>query len=352
MPLAELCQAAAHRLPIADPSCYAYGPEQGGAEFRADLADFLTRHYGVPVQAGELLITAGASHALDLVLTRLCRPGDTIFVEDPTYFFALGIFADRHLRVVPVPTDPAGIDVDALELMLRTKVPRLLYTIPVFHNPTGVTLPEERRRRLAGLATEFGFLIVADEVYQLTGDLAAAPAPLRTFGPGQVLSLGSFSKILAPGIRLGWVEGPPDEINALQDCGVLRSGGGVAPVMCAIVSSAIQLGLQDSFLERACRIYSSRRQHMISCLSRELPAGVRFQVPHGGFYIWLELPASSDAVAMLAAGEASGVSFRAGPSFSPGQNFRNFMRLCFVFNEEKKLTDGVVRLAELIRSHW
>ena len=236
MPRLEMREAAMHRLSLPDKSYFSYGPEQGSAVFREYLVDFLSHHYDATVRSGDLLITAGASHALDLVLTRLCQPGDTVFVENPTYFFALDVFADTCVRVVSIPTNAEGLDVDALEAQLAKEAAGLLYTIPVFHNPTGATLPVARRRRLTELARRFGFLIVADEVYQMLGDKEATPPLLYTFDSDRVISISSFSKILGLGIRLGWTQGSPDKISVLSGCGVLRSGGGVAPVMNAIAA--------------------------------------------------------------------------------------------------------------------
>jgi 2-aminoadipate transaminase len=187
-----------------------YGPEQGADDVRETLAGFLSHHYGHPVDAGELLITNGASHGLDLMLARHTSPGDVVVVEAPSYFFGLDMLRDRGVRLVSVPVDEEGLDPEALREVLRRHRPAFVYTIPVFHNPTGVTLSEPRRRELLELAGRTGTPVVADEVYQLTGLPGTVPPPLRSTGSSDVLSLGSFSKILGPGVRLGWIEGSPD----------------------------------------------------------------------------------------------------------------------------------------------
>src|ERR1700683_3127501 len=245
LPLAEMQKAAAHRLSLSDGSCLQYGPEEGSLSFRTQLASFLTRQYGLDVRATNLLITAGAAHGLDLILGKLARPGDIVFVEDPTCFFALKVFKDRKLRVVPVPTDEDGLNVEALEECLRSQRPRFLYTIPVFQNPTGAVLPAARRSRLVELAKEYDFLIIADEVYQLLGDRRNVPLPLTAFDDSRVLSLGSFSKILSPGLRLGWIQCASSHLQELKSCGVLQSGGGGSPFTAALVESAIGVGVLD-----------------------------------------------------------------------------------------------------------
>lgn len=349
LPAAQLQKAALHRLATPEISHLRYGPEEGSASFRELLADFLTRNYMSHVHSSNLLITAGASHALDLVIGRLCRPGDTVFVEDPTYFFALDIFRDRHVRLVPVPTDADGLDVDVLEEMLAVEVPRLIYTIPVFSNPTGVTLGAHQRGRLIELAHRFGFLIVADEVYHLIGDSRTTPPPMRSLDGTHVLSLGSFSKIFGPGVRLGWIEGPRDQLACLLQDGALRSGGGVAPVMSAIVESAIALGLQDAYLQTVRQEYAARRGHVVERLRRALPQEIAFTPPGGGFYIWLELPEHVDTRTLAVDARAKGVGFRPGASCSCRQSFANCMRLCFTNHDQAHLSVAVDRLGALLR---
>ena len=349
LPLKELRQASAHRLGLQDTSCLQYGPEEGSLSFREALAGFLSRHYKSPVRAEELLITAGASHALDLILSRLCEPGDVVWIEDPTYFFALDVFRDRDVRLVAILTDDQGLDLQAVERRLAIGAPRLLYTIPVFHNPLGVTLSSLRRRRLLELARQQGFLVVADEVYQLTGDPLLTPPPLRTVDSEVVLSLGSFSKILGPGVRLGWIEGPPALLARLRDAGVLRSGGGVSPVMAAVLESAIRLGLQDAHLSRIRALYARQRAHAISLLRRSLPPEVRFTAPDGGYYVWLVLPGHVDTTALAEEAAKLGVAFRPGPVFSLQQRFANCLRLCFTYYDEATFTTAIERLASLLR---
>ena len=150
-----------------DASLLQYGLEQGDGYFRLALAQFLSRRYGLGVGMEDLFVTAGASLGLDLICTLYTQPGDVIFVEEPSYFLALRIFADHHLRVVSLPTDEDGLRLDALEQELQRQRPVLLYTIPTHQNPSGATLPLERRQRLVELSQQHGFLIVADEVYHL-----------------------------------------------------------------------------------------------------------------------------------------------------------------------------------------
>ena len=210
LPLEIMQQAAAHRLAQADPYLLSYGYAQGDGYCRLALAEFLTRHYGRSVSPEHLILSAGASQGLDLICTLFGQPGDTIFVEEPSYFLALRIFTDHGFNVVSLPTDAQGLVVDALEEALALHTPAFLYLIPAFQNPTGATLTQQRRARLVQLSREHDLLIVADEVYHLLTYTVVPPAPLAFYAEqADILSLGSFSKILAPGLRLGWVHGTP-----------------------------------------------------------------------------------------------------------------------------------------------
>lgn len=349
LPRELLRGAAASALAVADNGCLQYGPEDGSPSLREALAGFLTRQYGRVVQADELLVTNGASHGLDLVLGCFTAPGDTVVVEAPTYFLGLDVLRDRKVRLVPVPVDAAGLDTDALAALVHRESPRLVYTIPVFHNPTGMTMPPTRRRHLTALAAEHDFLVAADEVYQLVTDPSRVPGPVRCHDRERVLSLGSFSKILGPGVRLGWVEGPPRLLARLRDNGVLRSGGGASPMTSAIVAEAIRSGRQEQFLTELRAVYDRRRRHAVALLSATLPPQVRVTYPDGGYYVWLELP-GVDAAALRAEAVAAGVDFRPGPVFSVDGSFTSCLRICFTYHDEERLTTGIERLTRVIGS--
>jgi len=246
LPLDLLRQVAAQALAQGDSAPLQYGYEAGDVRFRAPLAAFLGEQYGQPVDPGQLFVSNGVSQALDLICTLHAQPGDVVFVEEPTYFLALRIFADHRLRVVGLLTDEHGLVIEALEEALAQQRPALLYSVPTHQNPSGATLSLNRRRRLVELSREHNFTVLADEVYHCLSYEEPPPPPLASFAnSGTVLSLGSFSKILAPGLRLGWVQGRADRLQTLAQCGLLDSGGGLNPFTAAIVRSALELGLQQ-----------------------------------------------------------------------------------------------------------
>ncbi|HEU4740386.1 MAG TPA: PLP-dependent aminotransferase family protein [Meiothermus sp.] len=349
LPLEELRQAALHRLSQGDPSFLQYGAEPGDGYFRAELARFLTRHYPFALEPDTLFVTAGVSQALDLICTVYTQPGQVIFVEEPTYFLSLGIFQDHHLQVVALPTDADGLDITALEAALRQHRPALVYTIPTFQNPTGTTLSQERRKRLVELSQEYGFLIVADEVYQLLHYRQAPPPSLGSFAAaGTVLSLGSFSKILAPGLRLGWIQAAPRLLLPLTRSGLVASGGGLNPFTSAIVRSALELGVQEQHLHKLRETYRGRLEAMLGALER---SGLQPRYrPEGGYFVWLELDPAVNSQALLEQAIKAGVRYQSGLKFSRQGNFAHALRLCFAYYDPAELAEGIQRLAAVLSS--
>ena len=348
LPLEELREAAERCFSLGEVTCLQYAPLAGAPSLRERLADFLTRHYQSRVAPEHLFLTAGASHGLDLVSGQLAHPGDTVLVEAPTYFLAFKVFQSRNLRIVSVPTDSEGIDIVALEKLLEVEKPAFLYTIPTHHNPTGATLSVERRGKLIELAEKYGFFIAADEVYQLLTYSGQAPPRLAAFDSNRVISLGSFSKILSPGVRLGWIETAPEHFSKLGRCGVLQSGGGVSPFTSAMIESALALGLQDAYLNRVRHVYGRRCVHMMQVLDSVLPSSVNFVHPTGGFFVWLELPKFIDSTQLLAEAGAFNIGFRPGVLFSQGAEFKNFLRLCFAYYNEGDLEWACKQLGRLL----
>jgi DNA-binding transcriptional MocR family regulator len=351
LPRTILQQAAAQRLAQPDAALLQYGLEQGDGYFRLALAEFLTRHYGQAVGYDDLFVTSGASLALDLVCTLYTQPGDTVFVEEPTYFLALRIFADHRLRVVSIACDEQGLRIDALEDALAEQRPALFYVIPTHQNPSGATLPLERRQRLVELSQAHNFLIVADEVYHLLSYGAAPPPPLAAFAAnGRVLSLGSFSKILAPGLRLGWVQAAPAHIQRLVQSGLLDSGGGLNPFTSAIVRVVLERGWQEEYLAHLKAMYSARIAVLAAALRHELGSAIHFVEPQGGYFFWLRLEDQQDAAALLQRAGAYQVGFRPGVRFSSRNDLHNYLRLSYAFYDGDQLAEGARRLGQLIAS--
>ena len=352
LPLAWLREAAASRLGDNDAAYLAYGAMPGDGYFRQVLADYLGGHYQVPVDFENLFVTGGASQGLDLICTLFSRPGDTIFVEEPSYFLALRIFADHGLNIVSLPMDAQGLIIEAIEQKLSQHTPAFLYTIPTFHNPSSVTLSAERRNRLVQLSRQHDLVIVADEVYHLLSYAADPPPPLASqIDRGPVISLGSFSKIMAPGLRLGWIQAGTKLINRFAGCGLVDSGGSLNHFTSGVMRSAIELGLLEKQLANLKSVYSRRKLALSNALRELLPDSVRFIEPDGGFFIWLEFADRIDTVKMLAAARQHNVGFLPGKEFSGQNGLKNYARLSFAYFDVPELEEGARRLAKVIREY-
>jgi DNA-binding transcriptional MocR family regulator len=329
LPTAAVRTATEDCLARGDASLLQYGENQGDAAFRASLAAFLTRRYAWSVQAEHLMVTTGASQALDLVCTRFTKPGDTIFVEEPTYFLALEVFRDHGLQVVGIPIDDEGLRTDALEDALTRHTPILLYTVPSFQNPTGTTLSATRREALIAISRAHDLLIVADEVYHLLDFGAAPPRPLASYAESaRVLSFGSFSKICAPGLRLGWIHSAPDLLGTLRRSGLVQSGGGLTPFTSGVVRSVLDLGLADTTLDALRAVYAERSAVLCGALRERLPTAT-FVEPRGGYFVWVELPQTVDALEVHRLALSHDISLAPGHLFSADRRYRHHLRLNF-----------------------
>jgi DNA-binding transcriptional MocR family regulator len=344
-----MAKAADHRLAQGDRSILQYGMQQGDGNFRVSLSQFLSAEYGKPVDPDHLFITAGISSALNQICALHTSPGDAVIVEEPTYFLALRIFADFKLKIISTPIDENGLITEALEENIARYKPVFIYTIPTFHNPAGVTLSADRREMLVGLAEEYDSLIVADEVYQMLSYGPSPPLPMTYYdNSARVLSLGSFSKILAPGLRLGWMQADPALLEPFIVCGYLDSGGGLNPVVSSIVNSMIELGLQKDYLNFLRETYQGRLAALNKALSQHMPA-LRYAVPDGGYFIWSYLPEGANAEALLAEANNHQVGFQPGIKFSSAGGLRNYLRFCFAYYGKEQLVEGVERLAKVIK---
>jgi len=349
LPLDMIRNAAVHRLGQNEKEFLQYGVEQGDGYFRAALAKFLTPRYSAPVSHEQLFVTSGISSALDLLCTLFTKPGDTVFVEEPTYFLALRIFADHGLRVASIRTDESGLVMDDLTHALKESTPKFIYIIPSFQNPSGHTLPPERRKQLIELAQKHNFLIIADEVYQFLGYTQTPPA---SFGAevdsGHVIAVNSFSKILAPGLRLGWLHSNPTVIQKIVTCGLLDSAGGLNPFTSAIVRSLIENGDLDRNISQLVNVLGKRVQIMDESLREHLPQ-VKYTKPHGGYFFWLQVP-GVDMQDLRKKAQAFQVGLRPGILFSSRNGLRDYMRLSISHYDENGIQEGILRLRDCLQT--
>jgi 2-aminoadipate transaminase len=351
LPLDLLHAAAQDRLSQGENAFLQYGFEQGDGYFRQTLSRFLSAKYDFEVDMDTLLVTAGISGTLDLLCTLFTQPGDVIFAEEPSYFLALKIFADHGLRVVPIQTDQDGLVIDDLQQSLKEHRPKFIYVIPTFQNPAGQTLSQERREKLVDLAQEHDFLVLADEVYQFLSYTQAPPKPFGAYvNSGHVISLNTFSKILAPGLRLGWVQSHPTIIERIISCGMLDSGGGLNPFSSAIVRSLIESGGLDQNIRKLVEVYAERVSAMDQLLRLHLP-GVEFTRPQGGYFFWMQLP-GIDAGELRKKAQAHEVGLRQGNLFSSRNALTDYIRLSISFYDVKQIEEGIARLGKCLQEAW
>jgi 2-aminoadipate transaminase len=351
LPLRRVRAASERFFAHAQPIELNYGEKPGDSRFRTALAEFLTRAGGHAAGADSLFLTAGTSQALDFVCQRFTRPGDTVFVEDPSYFLAFQIFRDHGLEIVGIPLDGFGLDVDALEREVARRRPKLVYTIPSFNNPTGQTLSHERRARLVRLSVEHDFLVVADEVYQLLHYGEPPPPAVGTWvDRGNVLSLGSFSKIVAPGMRLGWIQTDAARIRHLVASGAIISGGCFNHFGSHVVRQMLEDGSLAELIAELRRAYGSRVAAMDEALHAHLGGIAKWQKPEGGYFFWVTLPPDLDTENLPAAARSAGTGYQSGSKCSVTGGMRNCLRLSFAFYAEPEIREGVARLGKALRA--
>ena len=334
-----------------------YGVERGCGLLLAYLQEKLIRDERLHVSADKLMLTAGASGGLDAVCRLFTRPGDTVLVEAPSYHEALALIRDYPVQIATVPMDDDGLITEALaeqlhEISSQDTRPRLLYTIPSFQNPSGVTLSGDRRPAVVKLARQYGLLIVEDDVYR---DLAFDPFPppslfaLDAENQGQnVIRLGSFSKILAPGLRIGWLMAPPEIVTRLTGCGLIASGGGSNPFSAFVTAVFCQRGWLEPHIAHLTEVYRRRRDVMLATLEDTMPEQVRWTRPAGGFFVWLTLPKNLKARDVLKRAHEHDVTFLTGEPFFAGAGGEHNIRLPFSYIPPTEMKTGIRTLARVI----
>lgn len=347
----ELLRGAAERMLTGeDNSLLNYGPARGDGHLRIALAAFLSRGYGISVEPSSLMTTGGASQALAMLAATFARPGDVVLVEEPTYFLAHKIFADAGLEVVGVEIGAEGLTPTLLAEAIARHKPRLLYTIPVHQNPSGVTLSAAARAEIVELCRDNEVLILADEVYQLLTYQGCVPPPMAYYLHSQaVVSIGSFSKILAPGLRLGWLQAAPGLLERVSGLGMLASGGGINQFTGCLVRSLLEQQEQDRYLEELRALYSHRVDLLDRLLREMLGSKVTYHKPQGGYFFWLRLQGGKDAASLLSEATRLQIGYRPGSRFSTTGLFSDCLRLCFAHYGDEELERAVERLARLLK---
>lgn len=350
LPLAELAEGAKELVLNQGEQAMQYGSGQGWAPLRESITEVMSAE-GINANPDNVVITTGSQQALDLVTQLFIEPGDVILAESPSYVGALGVFNAYQADVRHVGLDDQGLIPDEFASAVEQargegKRIKYLYTIPNFHNPAGVSMSIPRRKELVELCRKYGVLILEDNPYGLLGFEGQTMTPLVELAPDLVVYLGSFSKIFAPGFRIGWAYAPP----AVRDKLVVASESAIlSPSM--VGQMAIHAYLRDydwrGQIDSYRQMYRGRRDAMLDALATYLPE-CTWTIPEGGFYTWLTLPSGMDSKAMLSRAVTELVAYTPGTAFYADNQGRDNLRLSFCYPPADEIREGVRRLAKVV----
>ncbi len=326
-----------------------YGERNGYAPLRESIAHILASQ-GLQTRPENILITAGSQQAIALVSQVILKPGDVILVESPTYSIAIELFRALGFQIVGIPMDNQGMQVEKLEKLLQQHHPKLIYSIPNFHNPTGTCLNSVRRRQLIVLSDRYNVPILEDD---FVGDLRyegrAQPSLKALDAGGQVIHISTFSKMLMPGLRVGFLVADGPVYNSLLGFKRL-SDVATSTLIQRALEAYVTVGRYQAYLRRSCQVFLKRRDAMLAAIERYLPAGVTVDPPQGGLFLWLRLPEALSSEELLPLACTEGVAFAPGKAFFPeGNGGQDWMRLNFVASSAEEIEAGIQRLGKAIK---
>jgi len=356
-PLEEFREACERVLKDSGPQALQYGPTEGYLPLREMIARH-SKRYGIEITPENILITSGSQQALDLLGKILINRGDHILVESPTYLGALQAWNAYGAEYVTVPMDNHGMVTDELEMALRSG-PKFIYVLPNFQNPTGVTLAEERRTKLIELADQYGVPIVEDDPYgqlRYEGDHLTPVVELDSqfrndcsvCYRGNVIYLSTFSKTLAPGLRLAWVVAPPEVIRKMVQA---KQGADLhtSPFNQYVAYEVAKGGFLNRHVKLIRDVYRERRDAMLAAMDGYFPPGVDWTHPEGGLFLWATMPETLSSPDVLKAAIEQKVAFVPGAPFYPLGGGHNTMRLNFSYCSPEKIREGIARLGKVIQ---
>lgn len=331
-----------------------YGPVMGIPQLRQAVVDHLLKPKGVDARMEDILILTGGLEAMNLMCQVFIDPGDVILVETPTFVHSVEIFDMFEARLVPVRTDEFGMDPGDVERKINEFDPKMVYIVPTFQNPTGITLPLERRKKLAELGSKYDVIILEDDPYRDIRYSGEDLPPIKTFDKtNNTVLANSFSKIFSPGMRLGYLYASSEIISKLADAkSATNSHTSILPQM--ICAEFFNKGYYEDHLKKLCDIHRERRDAMLRAIDKYFPEGTKHTNPDGGLFIWVQLPEEINTTELLkesASNPEIGVAYIAGEGFytEGGGKGSNCMRLCFSGVPVDKINIGIERLGILFR---
>ena len=327
-----------------------YGVSEGETELREQAARRLSR--SLPTDASQIQVTSGSQEGLFVLAQAMIEPGDVVLVESPTYLAAVQAFSVHGARMIGVDTDDDGVVPEALEEAIRIHHPKFVYLIPTFQNPTGRTMPVERRQAVADVLFDTGVPLVEDDPYGELSFIGTTWAPIASL-PGmseRTLLLNSMSKLMSPGVRIGWIraEGPIRDTLSVAKAAISMQSSVIDQLTVARYLETQDL---DAHVARVSAVYRERRDAMATAIAPILPDSAHVTRPDGGMFLWAALGEGYDAQAMLADAVDAGVAYLPGWSFFADHADTSTMRLSFVTHSPAVIEDGIARLGEVIAAH-
>jgi len=353
-PVAEVDEIILNMEPDIKKVAFQYGPTSGYPPLLETLKQYL-KNKGLPVDTHRLMITTGSLQAINILGMEFIDPGDLVLTENPSFIGGIAVFKAFQANIKGIPLQHDGIDLEALEQILETEQPKLLYIIPNFHNPAGIIYSMEKRKKLLELVKDKDILLLEDDAYNelyFSEKARQLTKPLMTMNHDGVTMVytGSFSKILGPGFRLGWMLAPPDIYEKAQ---IIKQGiDACSPNFTQVIANEfMKKGYLEQYLNKIRKEYAERKQLMQKALKKYMPETVTWTEPQGGFYFWLKLPQHMNATEILKESVEKGAVFVTGKTFDPEAKHNNYIRLAFSNMNKKDIDKGIQIISDAIKNN-
>jgi 2-aminoadipate transaminase len=355
LPADEVTRACEEVLSTNHGLALQYTPRKGIEDVRETIAEYMTAEFDISADTENIMVTTGAKQGIDLICKLFLDPGDTVAVTTPTYATGISIFETHEAEFLEIPMDEDGMIVDRLAAeidALREQgkdLPKFIYDVPEFHNPTGITMSRERREQLIDLAEDHEIMILEDDPYRrLRVEGEPVPAIKSLTDSDLVTFLGTYSKLVCPGIRVGWMVADETIVNRLPK---FKEDGGTSGLNQLVISQLHEKGYLQEREEEFRRFLHSQRDKVVDSIREHLPSANIHHVPEGGFYLWLELPDGVDSTKLTHYAKESGVLFMPAEAYYPTDGPQNYLRLALAYEDVDEIESGIKRIADALERY-